>query len=341
MMEKQNQEKLVLLSHGGGGVLTQQLIREVILKCFDNPVLRQMDDGATLDLPHPEIVFTTDSYVVNPVRFPGGDIGKLAACGTINDMVMQGAKPLYLSMGLILEEGFPISELEKILSSMAEVLRATDVILVTGDTKVVERGKGNGVFINTTGIGSRVLKQNPHCSQAVTGDAVILTGTMGDHGMAIMSQREGLSLESTLESDVAPLWDLLEPVFESLPKVHVLRDPTRGGVAAALCDIAQASDVGIRIEERRLPIKPEVQGVSDLLGLDPLFVANEGKALLLCPAEDASMCIEKLKAHPLGREACQIGTVTSDPRGVVLLHTKLGGERVVEMPVGELLPRIC
>ncbi|MCK5242352.1 hydrogenase expression/formation protein HypE [bacterium] len=340
-MDGKKSEKIILLSHGGGGRLTQQLIRDVIVKYFDNPILRQMDDGAVLDLPRNEIVFTTDSYVVNPLQFPGGDIGKLAACGTINDVVMQGAKPLYLSLGLILEEGYPVAELEKIMFSMAAVLKTTDVTLVTGDTKVVERGHGNGVFINTSGIGIRRLKENPHCSQAVPGDAVILTGSMGDHGIAIMSQREGLTLQSSLESDVAPLWDLLEPVFESLPKVHVLRDPTRGGVAAALCDIAQASEVGIRIEENKLPIKKEVQGVCDLLGLDPLYMANEGKALLLCPAEDACLCIEKLRAHPQGRAACRIGTVLSDPRGTVLLHTKLGGERVIDMPMGELLPRIC
>ncbi len=332
---------LVLLSHGGGGRRTQQLIRDVILKHLGNPILNRLDDGACLDVPERELVFTTDSYVVSPIFFPGGDIGKLAVCGTVNDLAMQGAAPRYLSLALILEEGLAMVDLERVIQSVAQMARETGVMVVTGDTKVVEHGKGNGVFINTAGIGVRRPGVDTHVANARAGDVVIITGTIGDHGVAVMSRREGLNLETDITSDVAPLWGLLGPLLQEIPEIHSLRDPTRGGLAAALGDVATAAGVGIRIHERALPILPGVQGACKLLGLDVLNVANEGKALVICAPAQAERALRILRAHPLGREAAVIGAVTAAPVGMVLLETKMGGERIVESPLGEDLPRIC
>lgn len=337
----QPKDDLILLSHGGGGMKSKQLIEDLIVKHFRNPILSQFDDSASLTIPENHLAFTTDSYVIDPVFFPGGDIGKLAACGTINDLVMQGAQPKYMSLGLILEEGFSLADLDKILKSLAEVLNATGVTLVTGDTKVVGRGQANGIFINTSGIGIRWEGIDARSSKAQPGDAVILTGTMGDHGIAVMSRRQGLELQSKLESDVAPLWEMLQPLFKDLTTLHCLRDPTRGGVAAALCDIAQASRVGIRIRESELPVKKETQGVCGLLGLDPLHVANEGKALVFCPEADSEKALQIIRGHALGKDAKEIGRVVSEPQGRVILETRIGGERIVEIPSGEELPRIC
>ena len=331
----------ILLAHGGGGGLTKEIIERIILRHLDNPILAKLDDGACINVPEAELVFTTDSYVVDPVFFPGGDIGKLAVCGTINDLAMQGAEPRYLSLGLILEEGLPIGDLERIIKSVAAVLRETGVTVVTGDTKVVERGKGGGIFINTSGIGVRRPEIDVHVSNARPDDVVILTGTMGDHGMAVMSRREGLRFESDLASDVAPLWDMTRRLLDAVPAVRCLRDPTRGGVAAALCDIAASSGVGIRINETLLPVKKEVRGACDLLGLDPLNVANEGKAVVVCPLEDSGRALEALRSDSAGREACIIGRVVSELSGMVILETAIGGERIVEPPTGEDLPRIC
>ncbi len=332
---------LVLLSHGGGGRRTQQLIRNLILKNLGNPILNRLDDGACLDVPERDIVFTTDSYVVNPIFFPGGDIGQLAVCGTINDLAMQGAVPRYLSLALILEEGLPLADLERVIQSTARLARETGVLVVTGDTKVVERGKGNGIFINTAGIGVRRPGVDTHVANARSGDVVIISGTLGDHGIAVMSRREGLNLETDVVSDVAPLGGLIASLLEEIPEIHCLRDPTRGGVAAAMVDIATAAGVGIRIRESALPVRPGVKGACRLLGLDVLNVANEGKAIIICAPSQAERALQILRRHPLGRESAAIGEVTADLAGMVLLETALGGERIVEIPMGEDLPRIC
>jgi len=334
-------ENLIRLAHGAGGLESQQLLQELILKIFSNPVLNALDDSARLETPPGPLAFTTDSYVVDPIFFPGGDIGRLAACGTLNDLVMQGARPRYLSLGLILEEGLPLADLEKILNSLAAVLREEDVLLATGDTKVVGRGQANRIFINTSGLGDCLPGVDVRAANARPGDALLLTGTLGDHGIAVLSQREGLRLQSPLTSDVACLWGLLGPLLQALPTLHCLRDPTRGGLAAAVCDIAQASRVGIRLREKDLPVKPEVLGACNLLGLDPLAVANEGKAVVVCPPGDAPRALEMLRAHPLGRESRRIGEIVAGPAGQVVLETRLGGERLLELPAGENLPRIC
>ncbi len=334
-----NANEKILLGHGGGGTLTGDLIKNIIMRHLDNPILARLDDGACLTIPEKDIVFTTDSYVIHPIFFPGGDIGKLAVCGTVNDLAMQGARPKYLSLGLILEEGLAIRDLERIIASAAGVLNETGVQVVTGDTKVVERGSGWGIFINTSGIGVRVADVG--VANARPGDVVILTGTMGDHGTAVMSRREGLEFETEIVSDVASLCGLTEALLEAVPSTKVLRDPTRGGVAAAVCDIAAKSDVGINLDEKSLPIKSAVRGACDLLGLDTLNVANEGKAIVVVAEAEATRALEALRAHPLGREACVIGKVVEDHPGMVLLETLIGGERIVDIPAGEDLPRIC
>ena len=332
---------VILLSHGGGGTRTRSLIDNIIRRNLDNPILAKMDDAACLTIPEPDLVFTTDSFVVQPIFFPGGDIGKLAACGTLNDLAMQGGEPRYLSLGLIMEEGFPIEDLERVMQSLGAVCRETGVPVVTGDTKVIERGSGAGILMNTAGIGVRRRETDVHVSNAKPGDAVIVTGTLGDHGVAVMCCREGLKFESKLVSDVAPLWSLIKPLLEKIPNIHCLRDPTRGGLAAALCDIAEQSRAGIRIEESRIPLKKEVVGACRMLGLDPLNVANEGKAVVICAAADADKALKILRALPLGKDACVIGRVEADPPGTVLLQTSAGGERIVEIPSGEDMPRIC
>jgi hydrogenase expression/formation protein HypE len=334
-------DDVILLSHGGGGRRTQQLLRDHIFPPLDNPILRQMDDSACVEIAGAELAFTTDSYVIRPLFFPGGDIGRIAICGTVNDLVMQGAQPLYLTLGLILEEGLRISDLDRIMHSMAEAAREAGVQIVAGDTKVVERGAGNGLFINTSGLGLRRPGINTHVSKARPGDVVLVTGTLGDHGMAVLSRREGLQFQTTLVSDVAPLNGLVDGLLKAVPGIHVLRDPTRGGVAAALHDVATAAQVCVKLDENALPIRPEVRGACGLLGLDPLAVANEGKALVLCAAADAERALAALRAHPLGSDACRIGEVCATPVGRVLLRTRIGGERLVELPLGDDLPRIC
>ncbi len=331
----------ILLSHGGGGQRTSELIRNLMLPLLRNPILDRLDDSACLSMPGTELALTTDSYVVDPIFFPGGDIGRLAACGTINDLSMQAAEPLYMTLALILEEGLAVADLERLLSSFAAVLKETGVQVVTGDTKVVERGKGSGVYINTTGLGVRRYATSGSVAAARPGDAVLITGTLGDHGMAVMSRREGLRFESEIVSDVAPLWPMVRALLEALPEIHSLRDPTRGGLTAALCDIAQASKVAVRIRETAVPVNPAVRGACGLLGLDPLGVANEGKAVVVLPAKYADQALHLLRAMPLGREAAVIGEVIASPAGVALLRTTIGGERILTVPVGEDLPRIC
>jgi len=334
-------DTIILMSHGGGGRRTQQLLHDHILAPLDNPILRQMDDAACLDLAGAELAITTDSYVVRPLFFPGGDIGRLAVSGTVNDLAMQGAEPRYLTLGLILEEGLLLSDLDRIMQSLAATAAEAGVQVVAGDTKVVERGAGSGLFINTAGLGLRRPGVNTHIANARPGDVILITGTIGDHGIAVLSQREGLSFQTTLVSDVAPLQGLIAALLAAVPGIHALRDPTRGGVAAALNDIASAAQVAIRIEEAALPLRPEVRGACGLLGIDPLGVANEGKALVICAAADEARALGTLRAHPLGRKACRIGTVLSAPAGRVLLHTGIGGERLLGMPLGDDLPRIC
>jgi len=334
-------DDVILMSHGGGGRRTQQLLRDIILPPLANPILDQMDDAASLTLAGADLAVTTDSYVIRPLFFPGGDIGRLCVCGTINDLAMQGAVPRYLTLGLILEEGLPLADLRRIVASIAATAAEAGVQVVAGDTKVVERGAGNGLFINTAGFGVRRPGVNTHIANARPGDAVLITGSLGDHGIAVLSQREGIAFATQLASDVAPLNGLVGALLETVPGIHVLRDPTRGGVAAALNDMARAAGVGIRLDETALPIRPEVYGACNLLGLDPLAVANEGKALVVCAAADEATALAALRAHPLGRDVRRIGTVLSAPRGQVLLHTRLGGERLVDLPLGDDLPRIC
>ena len=331
----------ILLSHGGGGLLTRRLVKELIVRHLGNSILNELDDGALLKIKEKDAVFTTDSYVVRPIVFPGGDIGRLAACGTINDLVMMGAEPRFLSLGLILEEGLPMADLERALASMRAALRGCGAKVVTGDTKVVERGMGFGMFINTAGVGFRVRGADTRVANASPGDAVIVTGPVGDHGAAVMSCRAGVSLRSELKSDVAPLWGMLAPVLRCGPRIHCLRDPTRGGLAAALNDIAEASGTGIRIAESAIPVRKEVRGVCGLLGLDPLNLACEGRAVVICPRRASGAILQRIRSHPIGRKAEVIGKVCKGHPGMVILETAFGGERIIEIPTGEDLPRIC
>ncbi len=332
---------VILPGHGGGGVLTHRLIEEVILPALDNPLLRQLDDSTCVVAPGMDLAITTDSYVVSPLFFPGGDIGRLAVCGTVNDLAMQGARPLWLTLGLILEEGLAVSDLRRVLESMGRAAAEAGVQIVAGDTKVVERGKGWGVFVNTAGVGVRRAGVDVHVGNARPGDAVLVTGAIGEHGVAVMSKREGIGFDGAPPSDVAPLAVLVGDLLDACPGIHCLRDPTRGGLTAALCDIARASGVGIRLRESAIPIEPAVQGACDLLGLDPLNVANEGKAVVVCDPDSAEAALEILRRHPRGRRAARVGFVATEPAGRVLLETAIGGERLLAPPTGEDLPRIC
>jgi hydrogenase expression/formation protein HypE len=331
----------ILLAHGGGGSLTHDLIARVLAPALANPRLRTWDDSAVLPIDRLRLAFTTDSYVVQPYEFPGGDIGRLAVCGTANDLAMQAAQPLWLSLGLILEEGFPLADLERIVASIKTAATEAGVEIVTGDTKVVEHGKCEGVYINTAGIGRIAGARRVSRSAAKPGDAVLLSGPLGDHGVAVMSRRQGIEFQTSITSDCAPVWPLVKALLDTGAQIHTLRDPTRGGVAAALNDIATASGVGIRLDERALPIRREVQGVCDLLGLDPLTIANEGKVLVICRGADADRVLATMRRQPLGQDAVRIGEVTAQPAGLVVLQTTIGGERIVDMPTGEDLPRIC
>ena len=332
----------VLLAHGGGGRLTQMLIERMFLPTFHNPALETLHDGAVVEVEGVRLTFTTDSFVVNPIFFPGGDIGKLAVNGTVNDLAMCGARPLYLSLALILEEGFPMEDLWRVVRSVQEAAQEAGVEVVTGDTKVVDRGKGDGVFINTSGVGVIPKGVDIAPRRVRPGDAVLISGAIAVHGIAILSVREGLEFETTLESDTAPLNGLVEALLQVAgPQVHVLRDPTRGGVASALNEIATSAGVGIVLEEAHIPLWDEVKGACEILGLDPLYVANEGKCLALVAPEAAEPALEAMRAHPLGREAAIIGQVVEEYPGTVVLRSRVGGKRVVDMLSGEQLPRIC
>ncbi len=331
----------ILLAHGGGGLLTRELIESVILPVLDNPLLHPLDDAAVLKTDGGDLAFTTDSYVVSPLFFPGGDIGKLCVCGTVNDLAVKGAEPLWMSLGLVLEEGLPIADLETVIRSIGSAAAQAGIQVVTGDTKVVEKGRCDGLYINTAGIGRVVVQTSlgPHMIRP--GDAILVNGFLGDHGMAIMARRSGISFSPELASDCAPLWDLVSTVLSAGAEIHAMRDLTRGGLAGALCELAEASGLGMLIRETRLPIRASVRGACELLGFEAMAVANEGKLVLFCPAGDAPGVLATLRAHPLGRAAAVIGEVTAEAAGKALLATRIGGERIIDVPPGETLPRIC
>jgi hydrogenase expression/formation protein HypE len=334
----------VLLGHGSGGRLSADLIHRLFLPAFDNEVLARLDDQAVCSLaPYAEarVAFTTDSFVVQPIFFPGGDIGRLAIHGTVNDLAVGGARPLFISAAFILEEGLPIEDLKRVAASMRTACDEAGVTLVTGDTKVVDRGKGDQIFITTSGIGFMPRGRVLSASSCRPGDRILVSGTIGDHGIAIMSVREGLEFETRLESDTASLASLTEAMLENCPEIRCMRDPTRGGMSSALHEMAAASGVGMRLDEASIPVRPEVRGACEILGLDPLYVANEGKLVAVVPGDAADRLLKAMRAHPLGTNAAIIGEVVADPIGMVVMRSLVGGTRVVTMLAGEQLPRIC
>ncbi|HKX32116.1 MAG TPA: hydrogenase expression/formation protein HypE [Blastocatellia bacterium] len=338
----------ITLAHGSGGRAMHELIEGLFLEYFRNPLLERLEDQAVFEIPAGgRLAFTTDSYVVSPIFFPGGDIGRLAVSGTVNDLAMSGGRPLYLSAGFILEEGFPIDELRRILESMRRAAEEAQIQIVTGDTKVVQKGGADRIFINTSGIGVIEHTAQISTTRAEPGDQVILSGTLGDHGTTIMVARGELELEAELESDVAPLNSLVQEMFDEAARIagadaiRCLRDPTRGGLATTLNEIAWASERYIQIVEEKIPVREEVKGACEILGLDPLYVANEGKLVAIVSREIAEPLVSRMKDHPYGRAACIIGEVKPAPQGIVSLATGFGGTRIVEMLTGEQLPRIC
>ena len=333
--------KNVLLAHGGGGKLSHQMIQKIFISQFKNDLLDPLHDGAMFTLGGARCAFSTDSYVINPIFFPGGDIGTLAVNGTVNDLAMCGARPLYLSSAFIIEEGLPMEDLWRVVLSMKQAAEAAGVQLVTGDTKVVDRGKGDKLFINTSGIGiiPDGVKISPQ--RAKPGDKIFLSGSIAEHGIAIMSVREGLEFETQIESDCAPLNGLVETMLATSKDIHVLRDPTRGGVASVLNEIAESAHVGIALREEHIPVSEEVRGACEILGFDPLYVANEGKLIAFVSAEAADNVLKTMRAHPLGKNAILIGEVVANHPGTVIMKTHIGGSRVVDMLSGEQLPRIC
>ncbi|GBD91516.1 hydrogenase isoenzymes formation protein HypE [bacterium BMS3Abin04] len=331
----------VQLAHGSGGKLMSELIDKIFISTFNNKILNKMEDQATLEIGKNKIVFTTDSFVVDPIFFPGGDIGELAVNGTVNDLCMCGAKPTWLSAGFIIEEGFPIEELNKIVLSMRIAADKAGVQIVTGDTKVVNKNSCDKIFINTAGIGLLEKNLTISASNLKPGDSIIVSGTIADHGMAIMTSRKGLSFENTIQSDCASLNELVDLITNVTANVHAMRDPTRGGVAAVLNEFAKQSEVGIKIFSDKIPVKPDVNGACEILGIDPLYVANEGKLVVVLPKEEVSVLLAEMKRHPLGTDAEIIGEVVGDHPGIVVKKTLLGVEHIVDLPLGEQLPRIC
>jgi hydrogenase expression/formation protein HypE len=333
----------VTLGHGSGGRLTAELIEKVFLPAFRNPFLEALEDEATLPFGGgaERLALTTDAFVVHPLFFPGGDIGRLSVHGTINDLAMGGARPLYLSAAFILEEGLPLEDLRRITRSMEEACRESGVLLVAGDTKVVDRGKGDGVFIATTGVGQVPAGVELSIRSARPGDRILVSGSIGDHGMAVLSVRENLEFETALESDSAPLHGLVRRLLDACPGVRCFRDPTRGGLASALNEIARASGTGIELAEAAIPLKPAVRAACEILGLDPLYVACEGRLVAIAPPQEAETLLESARSHPLGRDAALIGEVVGEHEGMLLLRSAVGGERVVPLLAGEQLPRIC
>ena len=338
------------MTHGSGGRATAELIHEIFLNAFDNPHIRQGDDSCVIDIdpkysPSSEayrLVLTTDAHVVSPLFFPGGDIGSLSVNGTVNDLAMSGASPLYLTASFILEEGLPLDVLQRVVRSMALAASKAGVSIVAGDTKVVEKGKGDGIFISTTGVGYVDKNINISGRNARVGDAIIISGTIGDHGVAVLSQRESLSFETQIESDSVALNSLVAQMLSVAPQgVHALRDPTRGGLGVALNEIAHQSNVGVVLHESSIPVLPQVSAVCELLGLDPLYIANEGKLIAICDPNDVEVLLAAMHAHPLGISASLIGEVTQDPNNFVQMTTKMGGQRMVDWLNAEQLPRIC
>jgi len=334
------ERKTVVLGHGSGGKLSARLIREVFLPAFDNPLLNRLDDQAVLQAGPARIAFTTDSFVVTPLFFPGGDIGKLAVHGTINDIAMSGATPLALSAAFILEEGFPMEELARVVASMAEAARNAGVPIATGDTKVVPRGAADRMFVTTSGVGLVAAGVDIAARFARPGDKILLSGAIADHGMAVMSRREGFEFEGAIESDTAPLHRLVADMIAA-GEIHAMRDPTRGGLGATLTEIAAAAKVGVEAESASIPVREPVRAACELLGIDPLFVANEGKLAAFVAPESAHRVLEAMRANPLGRDAVIISEAVAAHPGMVLLKTEIGGARILDLPFGEQLPRIC
>lgn len=331
----------IVLAHGGGGKLTHNLIENLFQKHFSNPDLDPLHDGAMITVEHGRIAFSTDSYVVSPIVFPGGTIGDLAVNGTVNDLAMCGARPQYLSASFILEEGLTMNELESIVISMAGAARKAGVHIITGDTKVVPRGKGDKMFITTAGIGSIPPERDIRISNIAVGDVIMISGTIADHGMAVMSVREGLEFDAAISSDTCPLGGLVDAMYGASRDIHFLRDPTRGGVASTLNEIAMTAHVGIRIREQHIPVRDNVRSICELLGFDPLYVANEGKLIAVVAKDEAEKVLQAMKDHPYGYQSSVIGEIVERHPGVVVLQTAIGGERVVDMISGEQLPRIC
>ena len=331
----------IILGHGGGGKLSSELIEHLFLPAFKNDHLAALGDSTVFDVDGSRLAMSTDSYVVQPLFFPGGSIGDLAVNGTVNDLAMSGARPLYLSAGFIIEEGFPVADLKRIVDRMGAAARKAGVDIITGDTKVVEKGHGDGCYINTSGVGIVASELEIAPANARPGDVVIISGTIGDHGMAIMSVREGLEFESEIKSDSAPLATMVAAMVKVCPAIHVLRDPTRGGLAASLNEIASSSSCGIVIDESSLPINPAVQSACEILGFDPMLVANEGKLVCIVPAEHGSDVLAVMKSSEEGTRAAVIGRVVDDHPGMVVAKTAIGASRVITLPIGEQLPRIC
>ncbi len=339
--DMRDRNRTILLAHGSGSKISHELIEKKLVPPLANPILCRLDDSAVFELNGSRFAFTTDSYVVSPIFFPGGDIGRLAVCGTVNDLAMNGASPLYLSLSFIIEEGLSFEELERVLDSIRDAAVEAGVSIITGDTKVVNRGTADKLFINTSGIGAVMDGGNISGANAQVGDKIILSGSIGDHGIAVMSQREGLRFSVPVQSDCAPLNKMVAGMLAVSSKIHCLRDPTRGGLATTLNEIAQQSDVGIKIEEEKIVVHDGVRAACELLGFDPLYVANEGKLVAFVAPEDAEKVLEKIRQDRYGGEAAIIGEVTGDHRGKVVMKTRLGASRIVDMLAGELLPRIC
>jgi len=333
-------EDKILLAHGSGGKLAHELVEKSFLSALANPLLAKLDDSAVFDFSG-RLAFTTDSYVVSPIFFPGGDIGKLAVCGTVNDLAMSGAQPLYLSLSFIIEEGLSLSELKQVVDSVQRAAGEARVEIITGDTKVVHRGSADKLFINTAGVGIIAEGMDISGDRARPGDKVILSGTIGDHGIAVISQREGLSFSTKLKSDCVPLGDLVAEMIAASPNIHCLRDPTRGGLATSLNELAKQSRVSIRIEEEKIPVRDEVVAACEMLGFDPLYVANEGKLVAIVPDGDADKVLKAMRENKYGKDAAIIGGVGAEHPGRVVMKTVLGASRIVDMLVGDLLPRIC
>jgi len=334
-------EERITMSHGAGGKSTHTLIEAIFLDAFRNPLLEPLEDAASLAVGTAQVALTTDSYVVSPLFFPGGDIGELAINGTVNDLAVSGARPLYLSAGFILEEGFPVADLTRIAASMRDAAAAAGVQIVTGDTKVVQRGKADGCYINTAGVGVLDRGAALGVAYAQPGDAIIVSGPIGDHGITIMLARGELDIEADVQSDTAPLNGLIAGLLDAVPGVRAMRDATRGGVATILNEIARAADVGVLVNEDDIPVRPEVRGAAELLGIDPMYVACEGRLVAVVPGDEADQALAALQTHPLGTHASVIGHVTSDSPGLVYLKTAFGGTRIVDLLVGDPLPRIC